>query len=159
MYSFFLPSSPLLNSAGACSTIGILHATKLLPLVGRGDWSSPCTCKSLVWTVDHAVWFFTVATICSFRTTYFTFRQTDLSTAAAWTWRPAKPRTGPQPFWLFWSISPKPISPIIYFADRFCFAEDYMDILGGHLHGPVFSTLNSFRPFCTFWDSGLNGSI
>ena len=91
----------------------------------------------------------------SFRTTYFTFRQTDLSTAAAWTWRPAKPRTGPQPFWLFWSISPKPTvfrRLIIYFADRFCFAEDYMDILGGHLHGPVFSTLNSFRPFCTFWD-------
>ena len=28
-------------SAGACSTFGILHATKLLPLVGRGGWSPP----------------------------------------------------------------------------------------------------------------------
>ena len=98
---------------------------------------------------------------CSFRTTYFTFRQTDLSTAAAWTWRPAKPRTGPQLFGYFGVFRRNLFRRlIIYFADRFCFAEDYMDILGGHLHGPVFSTLNSFkRSFCTFWDSGLDGSI
>ena len=41
---FFILSSPF-NNAGACSTFGILHATKLLPLVGRGGWSPPCTCR------------------------------------------------------------------------------------------------------------------
>ena len=43
--------------AGACSTFGILHATKLLPLVGRGGWSPPCTCRISVWTVEQAVKF------------------------------------------------------------------------------------------------------
>ena len=42
-------------TAGACSTFGILHATKLLPLVGRGLWSPPCTCRISVWTVEQAV--------------------------------------------------------------------------------------------------------
>ena len=48
--------------AEACSTFGILHATKLLPLVGRGGWSPPCTCKNIslnCWTSCPVSWFYT----------------------------------------------------------------------------------------------------
>ena len=47
---FLVSVTSIMNSAGACSTVGILHATKLLPSVGSRVWSTLCTCVVfLVW--------------------------------------------------------------------------------------------------------------
>ena len=68
-------SNNVFQFAGACSTFGILHATKLLPLVGRGGWSPPCTCRVSVRTVEQAVqyggWFWLLHSFRNLTTTLF----------------------------------------------------------------------------------------